>query len=77
MMMKGCVVSQGPCKSIDRILEGEMTEPYTDNILDPHLSVESGNTIKPLVIEDVACMEYVDRCEQMATCYGMNRKTWK
>jgi hypothetical protein len=58
-------------------LEGGIRDPYTDNIHDPHFSVESGNAIKPLVIEDVACMGYIDRCEQMATSYGMNRKTWK
>lgn len=53
MMMKGSVVSQGPCKSVDCILEGEMRAAYTDNSHDPHLSVESENTIRPPVIEDV------------------------
>jgi hypothetical protein len=81
MMMKGCIVSQDPCKSEDHILEGEMRDPYTDNIHDPpaegNFSVESGNTIKPLVIEVVACMGYVDRCEQMVTICGLNRKTWR
>lgn len=77
MMMKGSVVSQGPCKSVDHILEGEMRDAYTDNIHDTHLSVEPGNTHQPSSHWRCACVGYVDRCKQMATSYGMNRKTSK
>jgi hypothetical protein len=65
VMMKGYAVSQDPRKSEDHILEGEMRDPYTDDIHDPpaegNFSVESGNTIKPVVIEVLAHMGYVDR----------------
>jgi hypothetical protein len=58
-----------------------MRHPYTDNIHEPpaegNFSVESGNTIKPPVIEDLVLMGYVGKRDQIATSYGMNRNTWK
>lgn len=76
MMMKGSVVSQGPCKSVDLILEGEMKDAYTDNFHDAHKCwiCEHHQTCSHW---RYAPLGYLDRCKQMATSYGMNRKTSK